>query len=51
MKYNMKCISNIYNMPLQTTNIFIKSEYFFEKNESMCGISHDEIVETSLMMS
>ena len=33
------------------SNIFIKSEYFFEKNESMCGISHDKIVETSLMMS
>ena len=33
------------------SNIFIRSEYFFERNESMCGISHDKIVETSLMMS
>ena len=42
---------NVYSMAPQKTNIFIKSEYFFERNESMCGISHDKIVETSLMMS
>ena len=54
----MRCTKNImwtylylYSMPLQTKKIFIKSEYLFKKNESMCGISHDKIVETSLMMS
>ena len=41
----------LYSTAHQKSNIFIKSEYLFERNESMCGISHDKIVETSLMMS
>ena len=33
------------------TNVVIKLDMLFKRNESMCGISHDKIVETSLMMS